>query len=48
MVKDVCYIMSQRRNDSSLGKLYKEGNLSEHVQSYITYFSQHYFEFGGQ
>lgn len=47
MAKDVCYIRSQERDDSCLGKLYREGDVSEHVHSYcIIYLSQCSFEMG--
>jgi hypothetical protein len=32
MTKEMCYSTSQKSDDSGLGKLYREGNISKHAQ----------------
>ena len=45
MGKDMCYIRSQKSEDSNLGKLYREEDFSKYIHSYdIIYFSQHSFQ----
>lgn len=41
----MCYIRSQKRDDSGLGKLYREGDRAKHVHcNTIIDFSPHSFE----